>query len=415
MKQLSSILLTLVMMLSLAACAKANEPGGTGSGSGGGSDGSNNTRAAVVDELSGEVKAQLDDGEMPAFVGLALLRRNSISTGVSSWTILELNEGQFAMIEEKSTLQIEQLSADARRTGLDLQDGKVWIMVERLLSGDESFTVYTPNCSLSIRGTVFSVSASSSGREDRTRLVVYEGTVVITAQDENGDRILDTQGNEVTYTVTRGTAEIIVANGLVTDARTGDLTDEDMILFFDGGPDGPGQIYEVLRERLPSLVISTPPSPGFVEPPPAFVEPPPDGGGSDPSASDPSEPPFDLALADIRSAAENEGFSISDDPADYVSTVVAPLSSIVVEYQRTYQNGSMYSANTVFEFRNTADADRVAESYRGQYLAVQNGRFLALIYYVPGFAEPERVNDQIEAFALLLNIDPNDAGLPYVR
>jgi len=253
-------------------------------------------------------------------------------------------------------------------------------------------------------------------------MAVYEGTVVISAQDENGAKILDKDGSEVTYTVSRGTAEITVSGGIVTEARTGELTDEDLAPFFDGGPDGPGRIYEILRARLPSLVKSTPPPPEFFAPPPDNGDSGEDTSGYDTSdgydasdLSDAPEPPFDLTLADIQRAAEDAGYAVGCEGASALLAVPAEtVGAIVVEYERKYPSGSLYSQNTVFEFRSKADADRVADSMRDEYIAVQNGRFLALIYYVEGFTDPERMNDQIEAFTLLLGLDPGDAGIPHI-
>ena len=145
---------------------------------------SDNTRAAVVDDLSGVVTAISGGEDMTAFKGLALLRKDSIGTGEESWTCLELNEGQFVLIEENSSVQISQLSDDAKNVELSLSSGKIWVNLTDKLSAGESFEVKTPTCALSIRGTMFSVSCDEEGGG---RIVVYNGIVNVQAGKENID------------------------------------------------------------------------------------------------------------------------------------------------------------------------------------------------------------------------------------
>ena len=208
-------------------------------------------RAAVVDDFSGTVSATLDTGDMPAFKGLALIRRNSIGTGTESWSTLELSEGQFALIEENSTVQIAQLADDAKSAELYMKDGRIWIGIKKMLSDDESFVVNTPSCSFSVRGTVFSVEYY----DNEPTLYVYKGKVEMRAQDENGNPVLDANGNEVIFDVSENCkAGFTVENGVVTEEFTAELTEEDWLPLCSDGPEGAGGAYIKLRECLPELV-----------------------------------------------------------------------------------------------------------------------------------------------------------------
>ena len=218
----------------------AEAPSGEGNNSAPG--GSGNAKAAVIDDFLGDVKAVTDGKDMPAFKGLALLRRDSLGTGAESWSSLELTEERFILVEENSDVQISQLADEAKNSEITLSAGKIWVIITDKLSDDETFEIKTPTCSLSVRGTVFSVSCNESGG---SRVAVYEGTVSFTAKDKNGE--------EVTFEITRGAAEVIVENGTVTEIRQSELNGGDLTPLQTSGPAGPGGVNNALRTRLTSL------------------------------------------------------------------------------------------------------------------------------------------------------------------
>ena len=53
-------------------------------------------RAAVIDDFGGNVTANLADGDIEAFKGLALVRRDSVRTSTASWSSLVLDEDLYA-------------------------------------------------------------------------------------------------------------------------------------------------------------------------------------------------------------------------------------------------------------------------------------------------------------------------------
>jgi len=212
-----------------------------------------NARAAVVDDFAGEVSAVLDDGAMQAFKGLALLLRNSIGTGAESWSSLELGEGRFALVEQNSEVQIAELAENTESAELFLKEGKIWVGIKNALGADENFTVNTSSCSMSARGTVFSVSVVGG----RSRVAVFEGTVALLARDADGNPIPDKNGDEIAVEVTNGAAELSFSGGVASVAK-GELTEEDLAPFRSDGPEGPGGLYKILRERLKALVWEAP-------------------------------------------------------------------------------------------------------------------------------------------------------------
>ena len=208
-------------------------------------------RAAVIDGLSGTVNATQNEIEMPAFRGFALLRRDRLGTGAESWSSLELDEGRFAIVEENTHIQIAELTdglTGARTTRVYMSDGKVWFDVSNELSENESFEVRTPTSALSVRGTVFSVTAA----EEETTLTVYAGKVNVRAEKEDGTPLLDRHGNEVYMEVSSGKARITVMLGGVFRVTQSELTLEDLIPFLRDGGAGAGGVHSVLRSRMSS-------------------------------------------------------------------------------------------------------------------------------------------------------------------
>ena len=210
-------------------------------------------RTAVIDDFDGIVKAIQDENEIGAFKGLALLRRNWLDTSAESWSRLEFDKGRFALVEENTNIQIaalaDELTKGVKTTQVYISDGKVWFDVSKEFSEGESFEVKTPNCALSVRGTVFSVAADG---ENETDLVVYDGKVVIRAEQEGGTPLLDSDGNEVIVEVISSKVKISLQTGKIPTVMQGKLTMEDLIPFQEDGGDGAGGVYAALRGHMQS-------------------------------------------------------------------------------------------------------------------------------------------------------------------
>ena len=211
-------------------------------------------RAAVIDDFAGVVSVMQEESRLPAFRGLALLRRDALSTGRESWSCLEINEGRFVIVEENANVLISTIADEAAQsTGLTeifISGGKVWVGVTQPLRSDESFVVRTPTCSFSVRGTVFAVEFS----DNETRLIVYEGNVALSAESVDGEPILDESGGTVVMDVSAGVARVAVENGVAAPAVREEYSEVDLAVFLRDGEEGPGGVYAALRNLFPHLV-----------------------------------------------------------------------------------------------------------------------------------------------------------------
>ena len=226
MRKILSLLIATSLIAALASC-KAPQPEPQNDAA----------REAVIDDLMGSVTAISDGEATPGFKGLALLRKDSLETEAGSWSSLEFNDGQFVLIEENSKIEISKLADDLKNTEITVTEGKIWVSLTNKLSDDESFEVKTPSCGMSVRGTVFSVSCDKEGSG---RISVYEGTVSVEADEKS-------------YEISEKALEITMENGAVKEVRTPRLDYDDAAPFYIKGEEGPGGVFEVLRDRLPGL------------------------------------------------------------------------------------------------------------------------------------------------------------------
>ena len=236
------LLIAITMLVSTVACGGSAdlETSGVSHRMSDEDGGSSVARVAVVDDLSGSVTAMVDSGEVAAFRGLAMRRRDEISTANQSWTCLELDEGQFVLIEENSDVLISRLSDDMKNVEISLATGKIWVWISEGLGSGESFEVTTPSCSLSVRGTFFSVSCDIDAN---VTIAVFEGETRVSTDDESFDM---SAGNA---------ADITVENGIVSNVRIYEITINNVSPFSSGNLSD-NEIFEKLRlimEHIPLL------------------------------------------------------------------------------------------------------------------------------------------------------------------
>jgi len=197
------------------------------------------------------VKATQNKVEMPVFRGLALLQSDKLGTSTESWSKIELDEGQFAIVEENTDIQIAvlagKLAKDSKTTRVYMSGGKVWFDISKELKEGETFEVRTPGCALSVRGTFFSVSAEGS---KGMALGVYNGKVAIRAERADGKPMLDKNGKEVAMELSSGSVRISFEGGRVSSVTQSELTLRDLAPLRKDGRAGPGGVYEVLRDRV---------------------------------------------------------------------------------------------------------------------------------------------------------------------
>lgn len=125
---------------------------------------------AEVAVLDGEVYKVAPAGLTLLTVGAPIAENEQVRTAKASRAVLKLRDGSLVEVAERSDLRI---SEGWRRKLVSLERGSV--MVEAAKQRQGSLEISTPDCLVSVKGTIFSVSRGLKG----SRVSVVEGTVKV--------------------------------------------------------------------------------------------------------------------------------------------------------------------------------------------------------------------------------------------
>lgn len=130
-------------------------------------------------------EAQLEGVQV--YDGLPIVEGDRVTTGAEAMALIDINQNQLVEMAEKTTATFKELVGAAGNTRIFLEFGTLVSEVKERLSGNQVYTITTPNTTVSVRGTFFAVSTyldSASGLPV-TDVSVYEGDVDIRYYDQD--------------------------------------------------------------------------------------------------------------------------------------------------------------------------------------------------------------------------------------
>jgi hypothetical protein len=139
---------------------------------------------ATVQSVSGILYAVSDQSSAPVFSGRQIADGQRIRTAKDSTALLRLPDGTLVEMNERAQISI---SKTAGGTTLRLDRGNV--IVQAAKQRDGAFYVSTPDCTVTVHGTIFAVTRGVKG----TRVSVAQGEVKV---DENGQSKLLHPGDQ---------------------------------------------------------------------------------------------------------------------------------------------------------------------------------------------------------------------------
>ncbi len=147
-------------------------------------------RTISVDDLTGVTTITAGESVSEAFKGQNLRSGCKVFVQKSSDLTLALDTDKHVYAKELTGFSLEAAGKPGKdsRTVIRLDEGSVLSEIDEKLSADESYVVESPNATMAVRGTVFTVTVSFDEEGlCHTLVEVEEGTVEVTKKDENGD------------------------------------------------------------------------------------------------------------------------------------------------------------------------------------------------------------------------------------
>ncbi len=181
-------------------------------------------RLIKVNSYEGSVYIHREE-TMNAFEGLQLISEDSVEVGEASLLELIADSDKHIVAEENTNFVIHSVGNEkSGNITIDLLCGKSLFTIENKLPDGSEFMVNTPNASLSVRGTIFSVEYYPE--EMKTVIEVMEGKVLVTYKGgekllEKGDIIIIKEvDGEIQVETFAGEADVEAISTVTTEITT---------------------------------------------------------------------------------------------------------------------------------------------------------------------------------------------------
>ena len=134
-------------------------------------------RVIKVEDYDGSIEVERKEKSVDVFKGLQLAEGDMVSTGSNSWLAMLIDSDKHIGASADTTFYVRAKGNEKKgAVNIKLKEGSALFTIDQKLNKDSTFKVTTPNATLSVRGTTFTVSYNPE--TDTTRTAVTEGTVV---------------------------------------------------------------------------------------------------------------------------------------------------------------------------------------------------------------------------------------------
>jgi hypothetical protein len=151
---------------------------------------------ATVTSVSGELYRVSDQGLMALATGAPLNEHDEVRTAKGSRAVVQLRDGSRIEMAERSALTVSE-----RWSGKTVYLDRGSVMIEAAKQRRGRLEVITPDCAVSVKGTIFEVSRGTKG----SRVSVVEGEVKV---DREGDTRLLHRGDQTATSVSMSNTSV---------------------------------------------------------------------------------------------------------------------------------------------------------------------------------------------------------------
>ena len=136
-------------------------------------------RTVSIENYNGDIGIIHKDKAVEVYKGMQLHAEDEASTGEASSLTMIIDTDKHIIADENTSFRLEMTGDEKKGTvRIILDDGGTLIRIDNKLNPDSAFKVATPNATMSVRGTIFSVRYDSGNQT--TVVFVEEGSVHVT-------------------------------------------------------------------------------------------------------------------------------------------------------------------------------------------------------------------------------------------
>ncbi len=208
-------------------------------------------RILKIFEMNGSGKVDRpSSGVISAYESMKLENEDTLSVDSESTIRLSLDDDKYILLDQNTVMSFEaEGTAENSRTKINLVEGAILNEVTEPLSADSIYEVSTPNTTMAVRGTSFSVEVIPQENGWLTKLSVLHGTVSVQLYDENGNP----KGSPVS--VTEGfSVAIFTENKLYSAESAGAYGDAYFVFITEDGytpvPEGESPLFPLERSYI---------------------------------------------------------------------------------------------------------------------------------------------------------------------
>ncbi|MBP5152496.1 MAG: FecR domain-containing protein, partial [Lachnospiraceae bacterium] len=140
--------------------------------------GCGSARSVLADSVNGTVNLTAGDERTQLLKGEKLVNGQSVSVQMSSDLTLLIDSDKHAYAGEGTEFSLEATGGKkSTKTRFEIKTGKLKFIIENKLGSKESFEVTSPNATMAVRGTVFTVEVVEENGKAITNLSVDSGLV----------------------------------------------------------------------------------------------------------------------------------------------------------------------------------------------------------------------------------------------